>query len=222
MKSLLIGVAVILLIGIAGFFYRNMTERNAAPEPVACTMEAKQCPDGSYVGRTGPACEFAACPDGGRATLSGLGISFAVPEGYAANPGAIGDDTTLRAAFEKPAMGDGPAHAIVVRAYPIPAGKGAEDVIVGETIFETSGMGAESIDQFEKETIGGRTFYVVVVERFEAIVHSLYYFPREKDVLRFEALERDVTDWTEPTLSVKSLPEHAALREMLRTLETGE
>ena len=25
-------------------------------------MEAKQCPDGSYVGRTGPACEFAACP----------------------------------------------------------------------------------------------------------------------------------------------------------------
>lgn len=32
------------------------------PEPVACTMEAKQCPDGSYVGRQGPNCEFAACP----------------------------------------------------------------------------------------------------------------------------------------------------------------
>lgn len=29
---------------------------------VACTMEAKACPDGSYVGRTGPNCEFAACP----------------------------------------------------------------------------------------------------------------------------------------------------------------
>ncbi len=28
----------------------------------ACTMEVKQCPDGSYVGRTGPACEFAVCP----------------------------------------------------------------------------------------------------------------------------------------------------------------
>ncbi len=27
-------------------------------EPVACTMDAKQCPDGSYVGRTGPDCEF--------------------------------------------------------------------------------------------------------------------------------------------------------------------
>ena len=29
---------------------------------VACTMEAKMCPDGSYVGRTGPRCEFTACP----------------------------------------------------------------------------------------------------------------------------------------------------------------
>ena len=25
-------------------------------------MDAKQCPDGSYVGRSGPNCEFAACP----------------------------------------------------------------------------------------------------------------------------------------------------------------
>lgn len=28
---------------------------------VACTMEAKLCPDGSYVGRSGPNCEFAPC-----------------------------------------------------------------------------------------------------------------------------------------------------------------
>jgi hypothetical protein len=26
-----------------------------------CTMDAQQCPDGSYVGRTGPSCEFAPC-----------------------------------------------------------------------------------------------------------------------------------------------------------------
>lgn len=30
--------------------------------PVACTMEAKLCSDGSYVGRAGPNCEFTACP----------------------------------------------------------------------------------------------------------------------------------------------------------------
>ncbi len=27
-----------------------------------CTADAKQCPDGTYVGRTGPNCEFAKCP----------------------------------------------------------------------------------------------------------------------------------------------------------------
>ena len=29
--------------------------------PVACTADAMQCPDGSWVGRTGPHCEFI-CP----------------------------------------------------------------------------------------------------------------------------------------------------------------
>ncbi len=33
------------------------------PLPVACTMDAKICPDGSAVGRIGPNCEFAACPE---------------------------------------------------------------------------------------------------------------------------------------------------------------
>lgn len=32
------------------------------PSGVVCTMDAKICPDGSAVGRTGPNCEFAACP----------------------------------------------------------------------------------------------------------------------------------------------------------------
>lgn len=30
--------------------------------PTICPMDAKACPDGSYVARTGPNCEFAACP----------------------------------------------------------------------------------------------------------------------------------------------------------------
>lgn len=33
-----------------------------ADSQVACTMEAKLCPDGSYVGRSGPNCDFAPCP----------------------------------------------------------------------------------------------------------------------------------------------------------------
>jgi hypothetical protein len=34
----------------------------AKEEVYACTMEAKACTDGSYVGRSGPNCEFEACP----------------------------------------------------------------------------------------------------------------------------------------------------------------
>lgn len=40
---------------------------------VACTMDAKQCPDGSYVGRQGPNCQFAPCP--GTSPSSGAGTS---------------------------------------------------------------------------------------------------------------------------------------------------
>ena len=33
----------------------------AQTKPVACTQDAKICPDGTAVGRTGPNCEFAPC-----------------------------------------------------------------------------------------------------------------------------------------------------------------
>ncbi|WKZ25427.1 MAG: hypothetical protein QY322_03510 [bacterium] len=57
----LIAILIFLLllsISIAGFF-AYQTQRS---KPVACTMEAKICPDGSAVGRSGPKCEFAPCP----------------------------------------------------------------------------------------------------------------------------------------------------------------
>lgn len=34
----------------------------STPGQIGCTMEAKLCPDGSAVGRSGPSCEFAPCP----------------------------------------------------------------------------------------------------------------------------------------------------------------
>jgi hypothetical protein len=42
----------------------NSKKISATPskQPIACTQEAKQCSDGSYVSRTGPNCEFTACP----------------------------------------------------------------------------------------------------------------------------------------------------------------
>lgn len=53
------------------------TPTSEIPDGVACTMEAKLCPDGSYVGRQGPNCEFAACP--GEETTSS---TDSLPEGW--------------------------------------------------------------------------------------------------------------------------------------------
>ena len=44
---------VVALVGIFAF---------AWPTEKGCTLEALVCPDGSAVGRSGPACEFSPCP----------------------------------------------------------------------------------------------------------------------------------------------------------------
>lgn len=61
-------IAIVVIIGLALIAWRTgkvPALNNLLPagdgQPVACTMEAKQCPDGSYVGRSGPKCEFTAC-----------------------------------------------------------------------------------------------------------------------------------------------------------------
>lgn len=52
----------ILAVGAGAIYFYSRTITYPSIDGVACTMEAKQCPDGSYVGRTGPKCEFSACP----------------------------------------------------------------------------------------------------------------------------------------------------------------
>lgn len=49
-------IVVVLLIVAGGIWYY------IANKPIACTQEAKVCPDGTSVGRTGKNCEFAECP----------------------------------------------------------------------------------------------------------------------------------------------------------------
>jgi hypothetical protein len=55
-KSFLFLLAIISFFSYSQFSF-------ATEEMVMCTMEAKICPDGiTYVGRSGPQCEFEACP----------------------------------------------------------------------------------------------------------------------------------------------------------------
>jgi len=102
--TILLLVVLILLFGLGAYYLGNL---NAKPAPAssptpssalvstptppltakACTMEAKICPDGTSVGRTGPNCEFAACPQPAKNTKSINEDLFSVsyPDTYKVN-----------------------------------------------------------------------------------------------------------------------------------------
>lgn len=62
MKKYVILIGVLVLVVIAAFWAIGV-QKAKAPGERACTLEAKICLDGSAVGRTGPDCAFAPCPD---------------------------------------------------------------------------------------------------------------------------------------------------------------
>src|SRR4051812_48908440 len=59
---LFVAVLAVAAGGAIFYYHSKIAPDNGGDGQVFCTMEAKQCPDGSYVGRSGPKCEFAACP----------------------------------------------------------------------------------------------------------------------------------------------------------------
>ncbi len=50
-----------LIVGLS-VWYGIIYSKPIDSDVTFCTQDARQCPDGSYVGRVGPSCEFAACP----------------------------------------------------------------------------------------------------------------------------------------------------------------
>jgi hypothetical protein len=58
---ILIVLIIVGILALGGGTYYFLAKRTQ--KPVSCTLEAKICPDGSAVGRTGPNCEFAQCPN---------------------------------------------------------------------------------------------------------------------------------------------------------------
>lgn len=69
-SEMALGIIVLVALIFGGLFLweeKNSQEFIESPKfeknnPVACTQEAKECPDGSFVSRTGPNCEFSPCP----------------------------------------------------------------------------------------------------------------------------------------------------------------
>lgn len=64
-SKIVLGLVAVVIVGVGLWWVSGGGARSAPPPgitPVACTMEAKICPDGSAVGRSGPKCEFTTCP----------------------------------------------------------------------------------------------------------------------------------------------------------------
>ncbi len=58
----ILGIVILITGVILAFSNKTIPQNPSDTENIACTMDAKICPDGSAVGRTGPRCEFATCP----------------------------------------------------------------------------------------------------------------------------------------------------------------
>lgn len=67
-QKILIFIVALLAAALVFFIFARAKQAEAPQNSgkegsqTICTMDAKICPDGSSVGRTGPDCEFSPCP----------------------------------------------------------------------------------------------------------------------------------------------------------------
>lgn len=143
--------AIVLIAGAVTVMAVVIPKRSFAPRDgeVACTLEAKQCPDGSYVGRQGPNCAFAPCPGAGTETC---GPSYGnCPNGYQCIQ-ECGPPVVREGDAPVPYRCVTDAIAKEPRNCPICLAKGTniatphgdvriEDVVVGMTVWSADGKG---------------------------------------------------------------------------------
>lgn len=215
MRTLLFGIVLIIVLGVGSLVYRNAVEHPL--KPIACPLDAKVCPDGTSVGRTGLSCTFPACPPP-NVSLDTVGVAYAVPSGFAS--ASLPDEASVADYAATDASSTEASAEIVVRDYPIEASSTALATIQATAIGGASGAPVPETS-FTSAMIGSHRFTVVSIERFEGVVDTAYYLARGSDVLRFDAIDRGVAGWTDPSLDVSSLKSQSSLRTMLTTLQGG-
>lgn len=214
MKELLLGILFIIILGFGGLVYRNAIEHPT--RSIACPLDALLCPDGTSVARTGNSCAFLACPLP-NVSLSNINISFALPEGLV-SVGTIGEESIASYSLSISSSTD--VADIIIRRYAISASSTAFSTIKQTAISTTSELPIAATS-FTSIMIGNRRFTVVTIDRSEGIIDTAYYMARGTDVLRFDAIDKNVVNWTDANLDISSLPAHSALAKLLATLQGG-
>ena len=214
LKTLLLGIIVIVIVGVGGLVYRNAVEH--PNQPIACPLDARVCPDGTTLGRTGQSCTFPACPPP-NVTLDSVGIAYAIPDGFSVQ---TSEDPTVAAQYQTAVGTTSEPSSLIIRQYAVEASSTPLDTIQATAIGGASGAPVPTT-AFTSTVIGTHRFTVVSIERFEGVVDTAYYLarPTNGDVLRFDAIDRGVTDWTNPSLDISTLPAQSALRQLLANLQ---
>lgn len=88
--SLILATIVMLALSVSTYLYINKKPTHQLP--VVCTMDAKLCPDGSYVARTGPRCEFTPCPQNDNKETN---VAFGKPVAMRLNDSVVFSDGLL-------------------------------------------------------------------------------------------------------------------------------
>jgi hypothetical protein len=200
MKELFAGIVLLLVIGIGGFMYRNEVER-----PLANTT----------LPVSGPNCSFAACPPpNAELTVGSTTLDFVLPAGYQKTTDV--SSGSLIATYQQSVTN---GSIIKIFEYPLPTGQGPSQVMLANTAYVPSGVQATSTTAFTQVTEGKNVFSEVQIGRSQGQVQTAYYLAQPNDVLRFDIIETNVTDWNDPSLNPSTLPQHQALEQMLATLE---
>ncbi len=186
MKELFLGVVLIILLGLGSFLYQNALRNGDEPTgPVACTLDARICPDGSGVGRTGPACEFEAC--------STDPISFAAPEGFIDTLPLLSSMVEGRLGFysKEPSV---ISNNISVFGFKTET---PEEEILERVTLTPSDLHPESLEDFETVMVGDREVYRIINERFEATVEVTYGIIFDEFLVLVSLRDVAVENWME-------------------------
>jgi len=217
MRSLLLGILFIIILGFGGFVYRNAVEHSS--QPIACPTSELSCPDGTRVSHIGNSCDFPACPPP-NVSIPEFSISFALPAGFTEweNNPFPADNVRVYVNETSATFSTTPNSRLNIGRYPISASSTALATIQQTAIGGPSGLPIGAT-QFTSTLLGNHRFTVVSVERFEGVVNTAYYLARGTDVLRFDAIDKEVMNWSDSNLDVLTLPAHAALSKLLTTLQ---
>lgn len=217
MGRIFLGILFIVVLSVGGLIYRNAAEHPT--QPITCPLDTLLCPDGTSVSRTGLSCTFPVCPPP-NVSLTSVAISFALPEGLQA---ITPPDVASVAAYELSASASSTASStnnanIIIRHYMINASSTALATIQQTAVDGASGLPVAATS-FSSTLLGNHRFTIVSIQRFGGVIDTAYYLARGTDVLRFDAIDRNIANWANPNLDVSILPAHAALEKLLTTLQ---